>query len=131
MNRGNNSTAFAMMLLQRRLSSSIEAVHLSLVRRHQRLVTLLEEMEKKHVDLEEISVEDYEEATFEEQELLEKSSEESIDTIDPRELEVEITELERLIHYSSGIRQNCVERKYIELENTLFGTDGLLQKGEK
>ena len=31
MNRGNNSTAFAMMLLQRRLSSSIEAVHLSLV----------------------------------------------------------------------------------------------------
>nr|MCX3330966.1 helicase [Bacillus pacificus] len=30
MNRGNNSTAFAMMLLQRRLSSSIEAVHLSL-----------------------------------------------------------------------------------------------------
>ncbi|MGR5988716.1 helicase-related protein [Bacillus sanguinis] len=131
MNRGNNSTAFAMMLLQRRLSSSIEAVHLSLVRRHQRLVTLLEEMEKKHVDLEDISVEDYEEATFEEQELLEQNSEESIDTIDPGELEVEITELERLIHYSSDIRQNCVERKYIELENTLFGTDGLLQKGEK
>ncbi|MEI5876201.1 DEAD/DEAH box helicase [Bacillus paranthracis] len=131
MNRGNNSTAFAMMLLQRRLSSSIEAVHLSLVRRHQRLVTLLEEMEKKHVDLEDISVEDYEEATFEEQELLEKNSEESIDTIIPKELEVEITELERLIHHASDIRQNCVERKYIELENTLFGTDGLLQKGEK
>ncbi|WP_242261889.1 DEAD/DEAH box helicase [Bacillus cereus group sp. BfR-BA-01453] len=131
MSRGNNSTAFAMILLQRRLSSSIEAVHLSLVRRHQRLVTLLEVMEKKHVDLEDISVEDYEEATFEEQELLEQNSEESIDTIDPRELEVEITELERLIHHSSDIRQNCVERKYIELENTLFGTDGLLQKGEK
>ncbi|PFA22239.1 helicase [Bacillus cereus] len=131
MNRGNNSTAFAMMLLQRRLSSSIEAVHLSLVRRHQRLVTLLEEMEQKQVDLVDISVEDYEEATLEEQELLEQNSEESIDTIDPRELEVEIAELERLIHYSGHIRQNYVERKYIELENTLFGADGLLQKGEK
>ncbi|WP_306624751.1 hypothetical protein, partial [Bacillus wiedmannii] len=54
-------------------------MHLSLVRRHQRLVTLLEVMEKKHVDLEDISVEDYEEATFEEQELLEQNSEESID----------------------------------------------------
>ncbi len=131
MSRGNNSTAFAMILLQRRLSSSIEAVHLSLVRRHQRLVTLLEVMEKKHVDLEDISVEDCEEATFEEQELLEQNSEESIDTIDPRELEVEITELERLIHHSSDIRQNCVERKYIELENTLFGTDGLFAKRRK
>ncbi|WP_026590662.1 DEAD/DEAH box helicase [Bacillus sp. UNC437CL72CviS29] len=131
MNRGNNSTAFAMMLLQRRLSSSIEAVHLSLVRRHQRLVTLLEETEQNQVDLVDISVEDYEEATLEEQELLEQNSEESIDTIDPRELEVEIMELERLIHYSGHIRQNYVERKYIELENTLFGTDGLLQKGEK
>jgi SNF2 family DNA or RNA helicase len=36
MNNGNNSTAFAMMLLQRRLSSSIEAIHLSLIRRKAR-----------------------------------------------------------------------------------------------
>ena len=37
---GSQSTAFAMMLLQRRLSSSIEAIYLSLKRRYARLVKL-------------------------------------------------------------------------------------------
>ncbi|GGE54798.1 DEAD/DEAH box helicase [Priestia taiwanensis] len=129
-NRGNNSTAFAMMLLQRRLSSSIEAVYLSLVRRHERLVALLEEMKLKQPSEFE-DIDDYEESTLEEQELYEENSEHSIDAIDPHELEVEIMELEQLISFSSYIRQNYVERKYIELENTLFGSDGLLQKGEK
>ncbi|KGX84856.1 DEAD/DEAH box helicase [Pontibacillus litoralis] len=43
MNNGSNSTAFAMMLLQRRLSSSIEAIHVSLKRRKMRLENLLDE----------------------------------------------------------------------------------------
>jgi len=41
MNKGNNSVAFVMMLLQRRLSSSLEAVHLSLERRRNKLEQLL------------------------------------------------------------------------------------------
>ena len=41
MSKGNNSVAFAMMLLQRRLSSSLEAVHLSLERRRNKLEQLL------------------------------------------------------------------------------------------
>ncbi|UOY92507.1 DEAD/DEAH box helicase [Ectobacillus sp. JY-23] len=132
MNRGHNSTAFAMMLLQRRLSSSIEAIHLSLVRRHERLVRLLEELHNQEspqfIDLD---VDEYEDSTLEEQEILEQSSEHSFDAVDPNELEVEIAELMRLIEYSGYIRQNYVERKYVELENTLFGENGLLRKGEK
>ncbi|OOE04646.1 helicase [Anoxybacillus kestanbolensis] len=131
-NRGNNSTAFAMMLLQRRLSSSIEAIHLSLERRYHRLTKLLEEVKQQQtIQLQELSIDEYEEATLEEQELLELESEVLVDAIDPMELELEIEELKKLIAYSSHIRENYVERKFIELENTLFGAGGLLQKGEK
>lgn len=44
---GSNSTAFAMMLLQRRLSSSLEAIHLSLRRRYKRLVQLYKQTEQE------------------------------------------------------------------------------------
>ncbi|MGG4042786.1 helicase-related protein [Bacillus smithii] len=131
-NRGHNSTAFAMMLLQRRLSSSIEAIHLSLERRYHRLIKLLKEVKQQQtIQLQELSIDDFEEATLEEQELLELESEVMVDVIDPMELELEIEELNKLIAYSSHIRENYVERKFIELENTLFGTEGILQKGEK
>src|SRR5699024_7170869 len=40
LNNGSQSTAFAMMLLQRRLSSSIDAIYLSLRRRYRRLIKL-------------------------------------------------------------------------------------------
>ncbi|MDQ0163331.1 SNF2 family DNA or RNA helicase [Bacillus alveayuensis] len=44
---GSNSTAFAMMLLQRRLSSFLEAIHLSLKRRYKRLVQLYRQTEQE------------------------------------------------------------------------------------
>ena len=49
LNAGHNSTAFAMMLLQRRLSSSIEAIHKSLGRRYKKLKAILAntELERK------------------------------------------------------------------------------------
>ncbi|WP_284035624.1 helicase-related protein [Neobacillus sp. 114] len=131
-NRGHNSTAFAMMLLQRRLTSSVEAIHSSLQRRHARLVLLLEEVrEMEKIQFAEDLTDDYEEAPLGEQELIEEKSEESFDSIDPQELELEISELERLISYSGYIRTNYVERKYLELEDTLFGQNGLLNNGEK
>ncbi|ASS85707.1 helicase [Geobacillus lituanicus] len=131
-NRGNNSTAFAMMLLQRRLSSSIEAIHLSLKRRYHRLMNLLEEAKQKQViPSEEILVDEYEEATLEEQEIFEMKSETCVDAIDLAELELEIEELKKLIAYSGYLREHGVERKWMELEKTLFGAEGLLQKGEK
>lgn len=135
MSNGNNSTAFAMMLLQRRLSSSTEAIHLSLIRRKERLEMLLKETEQERTKiikkLQKIEVEDFDDESFEEQQRLEVSLEQAVDLIDTEELKIEINELEKLIQQTSYLRLNMLERKYDELERTLFGITGLLEQQEK
>ncbi|RID89026.1 helicase [Peribacillus asahii] len=135
MNNGNNSTAFAMMLLQRRLSSSIEAIHLSLQRRYKRLRKLYQqtEMERnKYMKLiEKMNVAEYDEETNEQQELMEQRLEQAVDLIDTEELEKELKELKRLLAKTTHLQTYAIERKYQELEETLFGVDGLLHQGEK
>lgn len=135
MNKGNNSTAFAMMLLQRRLSSSIEAIHLSLQRRYKRLKKLYQQTERernKYLKLiEKMSVDEYDEETNEQQELMERKFEQAVDLIDTEELEKEIKELKRLLTKTTHLLSYTTERKYQELEETLFGVDGLLHQGEK
>lgn len=135
MNNGNNSTAFAMMLLQRRLSSSIEAIHLSLIRRKARLEILLNETEQERKkifkNMSKLEFDEYDEESIEEQQRLEESLEYAVDLIDTEELKIEIKELDKLIIQTSYLRANMIERKYDELERTLFGTNGLLEKGEK
>lgn len=131
--KGNNnhSTAFAMMLLQRRLSSSIEAIYLSLVRRKERLEDLLRaELQQDRLETA-FSIDDYEDATPEEQDELERAAEGETDALDLYELQVEIEELTRLIRKANGVRLADVERKYFELESTLFGPDALLARGER
>ncbi|MDM8101335.1 DEAD/DEAH box helicase [Oceanobacillus oncorhynchi] len=134
-NNGSNSTAFAMMLLQRRLSSSIEAIHISLSRRKKRLEKLLERTLKERkiylAKLKKVDITDYNEESSETLEEIETKLLYSTDDIDPEELKVEISELEKLIKQTTYIRNNYVERKYKELEETLFGINGLLNKGEK
>lgn len=87
---GSNSTAFAMMLLQRRLSSSLEAIHLSLKRRYKRLVQLYKQTEQerqKYIKkLGHIELENYLEEASEQQELIEKQLEHAVDSIDTTEL---------------------------------------------
>lgn len=135
MNNGNNSTAFAMMLLQRRLSSSIEAIYLSLKRRSERLKELLnvtlEERKKLLKSTEEAEVEQYEEEDYGTQEKLETLMEKAIINIDLDELRAELEVLEGLIEKAEVLKFSSVERKYEELEKTLFGEEGLLNKGEK
>ncbi|AIQ22012.1 helicase-related protein [Paenibacillus sp. FSL H7-0737] len=135
MNTGSNSTAFAMMLLQRRLSSSVNAIDLSLKRRRDRLIKLLEDTmvskKKQTKDKEEFDREEYEDESLETQELLEDELESATDNLDPEELRIEINELERLVRKTSYLKGNAAERKYDELEQTLFGWNGLLNQGEK
>jgi len=119
--------AFAMMILQRRLSSSIEAIYLSLVRRKEKLEDLLYNQQK----LNEINLDELDEMSAEEQELMEEMLEGEADTLDIAELQMEISVLNRLIRQANVIRQADTERKYLELERTLFAPDGLLAKGEK
>lgn len=135
MNAGHNSTAFAMMLLQRRLSSSIEAIHKSLYRRHKRLVSLFEKTEaerKKYV----LQVEKYyqnslQEEVVEQEDLLERKLELAMNDIDIEALNEEIAELRRLLSMTKSLKQHGLERKFLELEEMLFGVDGLIYSGEK
>lgn len=135
LNSGHNSTAFAMMLLQRRLSSSIEAIHKSLHRRYTRLNSILEKTEEERTKIsqqfEKIYVNNLEEETTESAELLEKKLEVSLDTIDVDLMKEEIYELEKLLHQTDSIRKYGVEKKFLELEEMLFGIDGLFYTGEK
>lgn len=132
LNQGNNRTAFAMMILQRRLSSSLEAIHCSLTRRLKRLESVLSQVhEEKMVEVNDQNVSEWDELTLEEQEQLEQVAESFIDEVDPFELSIEIEELKKLVAYSDNLRQHHVERKFVELENALFGVNGLLHQGEK
>jgi superfamily II DNA or RNA helicase len=121
------NVAFAMMILQRRLSSSIEAIYQSLLRRKERLQRVLETGQKAEQIM--LEYEDYEDISLEEQEILEDYAEGEFEELDYDELQIEM--LDQLIRKANLIRQNQNERKFLELEKTLFGVDGLLALGEK
>lgn len=122
------NVAFAMMILQRRLSSSLDAIYLSLKRRKEKLEKLLESELRAIKPIEPF---EYEELSTEEQEEIETLVEGETDVIDIEELKLEIEILDGLVHKAEMLVNQDIERKYLELENTLFGPDGLLSKGEK
>jgi len=122
------NVAFAMMILQRRLSSSLDAIYLSLKRRKVKLEELLE---SEMAPVKNIEPFDYEELSTDEQEEVEDLVEGETDVIDIHELMIEIDILGKLVQKTEMLVNQDVERKYYELENTLFGKDGLLSKGEK
>ncbi|EPY7700973.1 MULTISPECIES: DEAD/DEAH box helicase [Bacillus] len=135
MNNGSNSTAFAMMLLQRRLSSSIDAIYLSLKRRYSRLIKLYKQTEaerNKYIKkMKNLETENYLEEGSDIQEKIELQLEKSIDVIDTKELKKELIVLKKLIQQAENIKLYVVEKKYQELEETLFGASGLLNHDEK
>ncbi|WP_274307979.1 helicase-related protein [Solibacillus daqui] len=122
------NVAFAMMILQRRLSSSIDAIYLSLKRRKGKLEELLES-ELSTVKI--VEPFEYDELSIDEQEEVEALIEGETDVIDIEELRVEISILYDLVQKAERLVYQDVEVKYAELESTLFGEDGLLSKGEK
>ncbi|WP_174612906.1 DEAD/DEAH box helicase [Virgibacillus ihumii] len=135
-NNGSQSTAFAMMLLQRRLSSSIEAIYLSLRRRYKRLVKLYKQTEKerkRYVNkVKKLDTENYLEEGNEQQEKLVAQLVQSTDVVDMKELKKEILAIKGLIKQIEHIKFYTVEKKFEELEETLFGEEGLLlQQNEK
>ncbi|MCY8752959.1 helicase-related protein [Bacillus inaquosorum] len=134
-NAGNNSTAFAMMLLQRRLSSSIEAIHKSLIRRYKKLLAILEttenERKKFTQKLEKLYENNLEEEVIESQDTLERKLELAFDSIDLDALQEEIKELKKLLSKTTSLKKYGIEKKYLELEEMLFGVKGLIYTGEK
>ncbi|WP_368658428.1 helicase-related protein [Metabacillus halosaccharovorans] len=122
------NVAFAMMILQRRLSSSLDAIYLSLKRRKEKLQELLESELTANKSVEPF---EYDELSTEEQEEIETLVEGETDFIDIEELKLEIEILDGLVRKAEMLVNQDIERKYLELEDTLFGQDGLLSKGEK
>ncbi|MEL4029726.1 helicase-related protein [Caldifermentibacillus hisashii] len=123
----NHNVTFAMMILQRRLSSSLDAISLSLIRRKKKLEEVLQNEQKNQ----QMEVQDIDELAAEEQEEVEAQLEGETEAVDLYELQLEIDQLANLIDKINNVRQMDVERKYIELEKTLFGPNGLLAQGEK
>ena len=131
--KNNGGTAFAMMLLQRRLGSSLEAITLSLVRRRERLGALLTQTLEERIQWQAqwASLTDPDDADIDEENLDDDEVVGAIAEIDTEALQDEIFQLDRLISLATDVQSRGIERKYQELETTLFGESGLLARGEK
>src|SRR5699024_3940159 len=108
-----------MMLLQRRLSSSIDAIYLSLKRRYKRLIKLYKNTDaerKKYLSkMKRIETDNYLEESNEHQQKIENQIELSIAEVDMKELKKEILVLKGLIKQAERIKLYEVEKKYQEL----------------
>ena len=124
------NVAFALVILQRRLASSVRAIRRSLERRRDRLQELLDkgELIQKGRDYSEEDVEDLpEEERWElEEELLEKLT--SADTL--QELKAEIEQLDRLISVARRTERSESETKLQELRKVIEAED-ISRNGEK
>lgn len=121
----NRSISFALMILQRRLTSSTHAIYQSLKRRKEKLEELLDLPGKIKQDEDYLSVrnlseedlddlEDYERQLIEER-LLHLTIAENID-----EVKDEITELEKLIAQAQRVRELGVESKLVGLRDKIL-----------
>jgi SNF2 family DNA or RNA helicase len=136
-----NAVGFALTILQRRLSSSPEAIYQSLRRRRERLEKKLEEIEKYgighliHPEMEEEEWEDYDDGP--EEEINEKEEElldEATAAQSKEELVNEIYTLKGLEKLADLLRASGHDCKWIELADTLsthsfmFNKDGGREK---
>jgi SNF2 family DNA or RNA helicase len=136
-----NAVGFALTILQRRLSSSPEAIYQSLRRRRERLKKKLEEIEKYgishliHPEMEDEDWEDYDDAPEEE---INKQEEDILDDAtaaqSKEELINEIYTLKGLEELAGQIRAGGQDTKWKELAETIssntfmFGKDGAREK---
>lgn len=119
---GSFAVQFAMMLLQRRLSSSFYALQASLQRRYERLAVIeAEELKKLEQAFDDDEVNDEGDTDF-----LGAS-----DSYDLEELKIEQEALQVLLDDAEDLKLLGQERKYLALEAALFAEDGLLAQREK
>ncbi|MBU0995378.1 MAG: DUF3883 domain-containing protein [Proteobacteria bacterium] len=137
MNRADNldkkrkgNIGFALTILQRRLASSPEAIYQSLMRRHKKMLQMLEEVRQNKRGLSELgnaramTEEEYDEFIDDapdnevedlEDEVIDQAT--AAQTI--AELEAEIDSLEKLVEQARLVRQAEEDRKWLELSRLL------------
>jgi len=132
MQKEKRNVAFALLILQRRLASSIRAIRRSLERRRDRLTELynqgkiLYELEKGYIDEEALEDLPELERWQKENELLEKLS--SADTLE--ELKEEIATLEELIKLAKQAERKEIETKLTQLKKVI-DDEKIQEKGVK
>jgi len=127
--KDKRNVTFALIILQRRLASSVRAVRKSLERRHKRLKELYEKKQLiQDIGYEEEYLEDLEEKERwkKEEELLEKLT--SAETFE--ELKNEIEKLEELVALAKEVEKKEIETKLNELKKVI-DAEKLHQTGTK
>ncbi len=142
--QGKRSVGFVMMLLQRRLASSVRAIRLSLERRKKKLSELLEEV-KRYKSIRKELLFDEDKLTSEgididnfddmeemqrwgvEEELLERLSMSDSE----EELETEIELLADLAGQAFEVETGGMETKLLELMDTVMKKEGIIERKEK
>ncbi len=125
----NRSITFAMMILQRRLTSSTHAILRSLERRKERLEDLLELPEKINQDKDYETVKNYTEEDLEdmeeedrwkiEEKLMHLTLAQNLD-----EVKVEIGKIEELISFAKAVREKEIESKLVKLRDEILSNIG-------
>lgn len=118
--RRRNTVGFALTILQRRLASSPEAIHQSLVRRGRRLALKRQEVltrtHQEHspdIDVEALDADEYTAQQIEEIE--DKLLDAATTSQTAAELDAEIADITRLITLAEQVRQSGTDRKWTEL----------------
>lgn len=127
--RENRSISFALMILQRRLASSINAIHRSLTRRKERLEELLLLPEKIRNDedylrAQNITEDDLSEMSEEDRLIWEQRLEHLSLAANIGDVEAEIEQLERLIGMANVVRREETESKLIGLRDKVLSQLG-------
>lgn len=125
--RENRNIAFAMIILQRRLTSSVHAILSSLQRRRDRLEELLRLPEKirgneKYEGLKAISEEDLEDMAEEERWEIEERLEHLTIARNIEDVRREIEQLDGLIEQAKVVRAQEIESKLVALRDEVLAT---------
>jgi len=124
------SITFALMILQRRLTSSTHAIYKSLQRRKARLEELLalpEKIRQTQIDIQRyqsLSEEELEDLAEEEREAIERQLEYLTIAENIEDVQAEIDELEGLIQQAEQVRQLEIESKLIGLRDQVLNNIG-------
>jgi SNF2 family DNA or RNA helicase len=121
----NRSITFALMILQRRLTSSAHAIHESLKRRKKRLEELLElpqivRQDEDYLRARNLTEEELEDMAEEEREKIERRLETLTIAQNIDDVKAEIAELERLIVQAEHVRQQEIESKLVKLRDQVL-----------
>jgi superfamily II DNA or RNA helicase len=129
--QARRNVAFALLVLQRRLASSVRAVRRSLERRRQRLVEQLQAGTWRPQEEEAVDPEELDERPEQERLQVEETALATLTAAETREqLRAEIAELERLIAQARRVEQSGVETKLQQLA-AVFQQEAIRQSGAK